>query len=73
MWSEYEPVKNYQMNKFLLVLYSGTDENTINTFNIDDIPTEQISVEEKEKLPEAAQKEIKDQEDDFKEEQDRRS
>jgi hypothetical protein len=70
MWSEYEPVKNYQMNKFLLVLYSGTDENAINTFNVDDIPTEKISVEEKEKLPEAAQKEINDQEDDFKEEQD---
>jgi len=70
MWSEYEIKNNYEINKFLLILYSGSDEYSINLSSGEEGPVEKLTLEEKEKLPEVEKEKIANEEEDFKEEQD---
>jgi hypothetical protein len=70
MWTEYEITNNYEINKFLLILYTGVVEYDINLSSGDEATIEKITPEEKEKLPDAEKEKIADAEEDFKEEQD---
>jgi hypothetical protein len=63
MWEEYAPINNFEINKFLLILYSETDDVMSSSVGIE----EQLP-ESTEKLTEEQQAVIKDAEDDFKEE-----
>ena len=68
MWEEYAPVNNFELNKFLLILYSGNEEITISSSGLEDTGVEKISNEEFEKLSDDQKAVIIDQQDDFKEE-----
>jgi hypothetical protein len=63
MWEEYAPINNFEINKFLLILYSETDDIVSSSVGIE----EQLP-ESTEKLTEEQQAVIKDAEEDFKEE-----
>jgi hypothetical protein len=67
MWEEYAPINNYEINKFLLILYSESDENIGSNLDIED-NTGKLAPEEFEKLSDDQKEKIKDVEDDFKEE-----
>jgi hypothetical protein len=67
MWEEYAPVNNFELNKFLLILYSETDDVVSSSAGVEDT-SDKISAEEFEKLSDDQKAVIKDAEDDFKEE-----
>jgi hypothetical protein len=66
MWKEYAPIDNYEINKFLLILYSETEENIGTSITMDE--DQKITPDEFEKLTDDQKEVIKDAEDDFKEE-----
>ena len=68
MWDEYAITNNYEINKFLLILYSGNEEITISSVGLDDTGNNEITPEEREKLSEEQKAVLVDAEDDFKEE-----
>jgi hypothetical protein len=67
MWEEYAPINNYEINKFLIILYSETEDVMSSTIGVEDV-SDKISSEEFEKLTDDQKAVIKDAEDDFKEE-----
>jgi hypothetical protein len=62
MWEEYAPVNNFEINKFLLILYSETEDVVSSNIGLEEQP------EDLEKLTEEQQAALKDAQDDFKEE-----
>jgi len=68
MWEEYEIKNNYEINKFLLILYTNTNDYDIDKSNgVDsDMPTP----DDLQKLPDVEKEKINELTDDFKEEQD---
>jgi len=62
MWGEYAPVNNFEINKFLLILYSETEDVVSSNIGLEEQP------EDLEKLTEEQQAALKDAQDDFKEE-----
>jgi len=70
MWEEYTITNNYEINKFLLILYSGDEEVTISTVGLSDSANNEITPEEREKLSEDQKAVLVDAEDDFREESD---
>jgi hypothetical protein len=67
MWEEYAPVNNYELNKFLLILYSETEENIGSSLDVED-DSGKLAPEEFEKLSDDQKEKIKDAQEDFKEE-----
>ena len=67
MWEEYAPVNNYELNKFLLILYSETEENIGSNLDVED-DSGKLAPEEFEKLSDDQKEKIKDAQEDFKEE-----
>jgi hypothetical protein len=67
MWEEYSVVNNYEINKFLLILYSGDEEVTISSLGAD-ISPDVVTVEDRDKLSEEQKAVIIEAEEDFKEE-----
>jgi hypothetical protein len=69
MWEEYAPINNYEINKFLLILYSESEENIGSNLDAED-NTGKLAAEDFEKLSDDQKEKIKDVEEDFKEESD---
>jgi hypothetical protein len=69
MWDEYAPINNFEINKFLLILYSESDENIGTSIGVEDT-SDKLAPEDFEKLSDDQKAVIKDAEDDFKEEND---
>ena len=67
MWDEYAPINNFEINKFLLILYSESDENIGTSIGVEDT-SDKLAPEDFEKLSDDQKAVIKDAEDDFKEE-----
>jgi hypothetical protein len=67
MWEEYAPIDNYEINKFLIILYSETEDIMSSNIDVNDT-SDKISAEEFDKLTDDQKAVIKDAEDDFKEE-----
>jgi len=74
MWKEYNVENNYEINKFLLLLYSSQDDDYIlRLYDNDNDDPEKIikdSVKKSEPEKEQLQEKLKDEQDDFKEEVD---
>ena len=70
MWQEYSTPNSYEINKFLLILYSGLDETIINSVGVEDMSTDKITPEEKEKMTDDQKTKLVEAEEDFKEETD---
>jgi len=72
MWQEYSVPNNYEINRFLLILYSGDEETIISSTGLTDISdsSDKITAEEREKLTDEQKEKLVEAEEDFKEESD---
>ena len=70
MWEDYAPKNNYEVNKFLLILYTGIEDYMVSLSNSEDIAADKPLPEDINKLPETEKQKIADEAEDFKEEQD---